>query len=87
MTIQIAVKLPDDLVAAIDRLVGEGAYPSRSAAVRRALDSLVAASERAALDQAFADGFRAAPETAEELSDAMRVAVEAINDEPWEKWW
>jgi Arc/MetJ-type ribon-helix-helix transcriptional regulator len=87
MTTQIAVKLPDDLVAAIDRLVDEGTFPSRSAAVRRALDGLVAASERAAIDQAFTRGFRAVPETADELSDAMRLAVEAINDEPWEKWW
>ena len=87
MTIQIAVKLPDDVVAAVDRLVGEGRFPSRSAAVRRALDDLVAASERAAVDEAFARGFRAVPETADELSDAMRLAVEAINDEPWEKWW
>ena len=26
-------------------------------------------------------------ETAGELHDAMRLAVEAINDEPWDKWW
>src|SRR3546814_1659662 len=36
MTTQIAVKLPDGLVAAIDRLVDEGTFPRRSAAVRRA---------------------------------------------------
>lgn len=87
MTTQIAVKLPDDLVAAIDRLVDEGTFRSRSAAVRRALNSLVAASERAAVDQAFAHGFRAVPETADEMADATRLALDAIDDEPWEKWW
>lgn len=87
MTTQIAVKLPDDVVAAIDRLVDGGRFPSRSAAVRRALDDLVAAAERTAIDQAFARGFRAIPETDDELADATRLAVEAINDEPWEKWW
>lgn len=87
MTTQIAVKLPDEVVAAIDRLVSEGAFRSRSAAVRRALDDLVAASERTTVDQAFARGFRATPDTEEELADATRLAVEAINDEPWEKWW
>lgn len=87
MTTQIAVKLPDEVVAAVDRLVDEGTFPSRSAAVRRALDGLLAASQRAAVDEAFARGFRDSPDTAGELADAMRLAVEAINDEPWERWW
>ena len=87
MTTQIAVKLPDEIVAAVDRLVDEGRFRSRSAAMRRALDDLVAASQRAAVDEAFARGFRATPETPEELADAARLAVEAIEDEPWEKWW
>jgi Arc/MetJ-type ribon-helix-helix transcriptional regulator len=87
MTTQIAVKLPDEVVGAIDRLVAEGQFRSRSAAVRRALDDLVAASQRASVDRAFARGFRAVPETEAELADATRLAVEAIDDEPWEKWW
>lgn len=87
MTTQIAVKLPDEVVAAVDRLVDEGQFRSRSAAVRRALDDLVAASQRAAVDRAFARGFRAVPETEDELTDATRLAVEVIDDEPWEKWW
>lgn len=85
MAIRIAIDLPDDLVAAIDHLIEDGTFQSRSAAVRLALDALIAASERTAVDQAFARGFRAVPETADELADAMRLAVEAINDEPWEK--
>jgi Arc/MetJ-type ribon-helix-helix transcriptional regulator len=36
MTLQIAVRLPDDLVAYVDELVGEGAG-SRAAVVTRAL--------------------------------------------------
>ncbi len=87
MTTQIAVKLPDELVTAIDRLVDDGRFPNRSAAVRRALDDLVAANERATIDRAFARGFRSVPETEDELADATRLAVESINDEPWEKWW
>jgi Arc/MetJ-type ribon-helix-helix transcriptional regulator len=38
MTIQIAVRLPDDIVAFIDEQVSSGAAPSRAALVTRALE-------------------------------------------------
>jgi Arc/MetJ-type ribon-helix-helix transcriptional regulator len=38
MTIQIAVRLPDDLVAFVDEQVSSGAAPSRAAVVFRALE-------------------------------------------------
>jgi len=38
MTTQIAVRLPDELVAFIDELVRNGAVASRAAAVARALE-------------------------------------------------
>lgn len=85
MATRLAIELPDALVAAIDQLVDDGTFPTRSATVRRALDGLVAAKERAAVDAAFARGFGAVRETAEELSDATQLAVESVNDEPWDE--
>jgi len=38
MTIQIAVRLPDDIVAFVDEQVTSGAAPSRAAVVTRALE-------------------------------------------------
>ncbi len=38
MTVQIAVRLPDDLVAFVDERVGAGLEPSRAAVVTRALE-------------------------------------------------
>lgn len=87
MTIQIAVKLPDEVVAGLDRLVGDGRYPNRSQVVRRALELLLSADGRHRIDSAFARGFAEHPESPAELSDAMRLAREAIDDEPWERWW
>lgn len=87
MTIQIAVKLPDKLVAHLDELVRSGTFPSRSNGVRRALEVLLEAEERRRLDAAFADGFRRVPDDGPELAEATRLAVEAINEEPWERWW
>ena len=37
MSIQIAVRLPDDLVAQLHSLVGQGAAPSRTSIVEQAL--------------------------------------------------
>lgn len=87
MTVQIAVKLPDGLVRNLDRLVDDGAFASRSQAVRRALDALVTSYQRKDVDDAFAAGFERDPDRDEELADATRLAVEAIEDEPWERWW
>jgi hypothetical protein len=35
----------------------------------------------------FASGFRRLPDDGAELAEATRLAIEAIEDEPWERWW
>ena len=87
MSTQIAVKLPERLVAQLDRLVADGSFDSRSDAVRHGIEALVLGSERRRIDRAFAEGFRRHPDTGGELADATRLAAEAIDDEPWERWW
>jgi len=84
---QIAVKLPDGLLRAVDELVGTGTFESRSQAVRHALEGLVLADRRRLIDDAFAAGFAEHPDTDEKLADATRLAIGSIADEPWEKWW
>lgn len=87
MTTQIAIKLPEELVEAVDRLVEEGRFESRSDAVRTGIGLVVREADRRRIDQAFAEGFRRAPESAGELADSRRLAIESIEDEPWEPWW
>ena len=87
MSTQIAVKLPDGLVAELDALVARGAFDSRSDAVRHGIEALVRSSERQRIDAAFEEAFSRYPDTAEELAEATRLAIESINEEPWEKWW
>jgi Arc/MetJ-type ribon-helix-helix transcriptional regulator len=84
---QIAVKIPDQLLDTVDHLVGEGRFDSRSHAVRAGLEALVRLDREKRTDLAFARGFERHPERPEELADAARLAVDAINDEPWEPWW
>lgn len=87
MSTQIAVKIPDTVLATIDDLVARGRYPSRSAAVRAGLEMVARQARAEAIDRAFTEGFRRVPEAPDELRDAQRLAIEAIEDEPWEPWW
>ncbi|MEA2686998.1 MAG: hypothetical protein QOE93_2193 [Actinomycetota bacterium] len=84
---QIAVKLPDGLVRELDDLVAQGLFSSRSSAVRRAVEMIVAGQRRDALEEAYANGYRQAPESESELAEARRLATQTIDEEPWEKWW
>ena len=84
---QIAVKLPDGLLRELDELVAHGLFSSRSAAVRRGVEMIVSGQRRDALEEAYAIGYRQAPESERELEEARRVATQAIDDEPWAKWW
>lgn len=87
MTTQIAVKLPDDVLARVDQLVSEGLFPSRSAAVRRGLEAILQARASQVIDRAYEEGYGKFPETDEEMREATRLAIESINEEPWQKWW
>lgn len=84
---QIAVKLPDGLVRELDELVAQGLFASRSSAVRRAVEHIVSGQRRDAIEEAYANGYRRVPESESELAEARRLATQAIDDEPWEKWW
>lgn len=87
MTIQIAVKLPDELVFEIDRLIEGGAFANRSQVVRSGLEAIVASRRRQDIDRRYQDAVAAFPETPDEIAEATRLAVDAIDDEPWERWW
>lgn len=87
MTTQIAVKLSEAVVAALDDLVAQGRFDNRSAAVRAGIDMVTSQAREEAIDRAFTEGFRRSPETAEEIREAYRLGLAAIEDEPWEPWW
>jgi Arc/MetJ-type ribon-helix-helix transcriptional regulator len=86
MTVQVALKLPDNVVEAIDALVSEGAFKSRSEAIRSGAEAVIAQRRRQDVAQ-YRDAFAEYPETDGEVADATRLALEAIHDEPWERWW
>lgn len=84
---QVAVKLPDNLLAQVDDLVARGVFASRSSAIRHGLMAVVASQRDKALALAYERGYTESPESEGELAEATRLGVTAIGDEPWERWW
>ncbi|HKY48367.1 MAG TPA: ribbon-helix-helix domain-containing protein [Acidimicrobiia bacterium] len=82
-TVQIAVRLPTELLKAVDRLVAEGLVESRANAVRQGLEVLIDTVERARIDQTLLDGYRRVPPTSDEGTAALLALRAAITEEPW----
>lgn len=87
MTTQIAVKLPDELLAAIDRLVADNRFASRSEIVRAGIQHVVAENAERSIDEAFERGVAAFPDSDDDERRATSLALASIDEEPWEKWW
>jgi putative addiction module CopG family antidote len=82
MTIQMAVRLPDEMVKEIDQLVEDGRYESRSEAIRAALYRLLDDLREQQLDAAIVSGYHRLPDAP---ADAwVTAATEAlVKEEPW----
>lgn len=79
----VAIRLPDDLVQAIDALVVAGRYPTRSDAVRASLKALLIAHEQAEIDRRIVAGYTEAPQTDDEVAIATAATRALIDEEPW----
>jgi Arc/MetJ-type ribon-helix-helix transcriptional regulator len=82
-TRQIAVRLPEDLLTALDDLVARGGYETRAAAVRAGVEALLELDRRRVCDQAIVEGYRRAPPTEAERQAAIGSLRDAILEEPW----
>lgn len=83
MSEQIAVRIPDQLISALDDLVAGGRFSTRAAAVRSAIEALVDAERRNAQGEAIAAGYLALPQTEDEIEWARKAAILSIAEEPW----
>lgn len=83
MSKQIAVRIPDELVEQLERLVEEGEYPTIAEAVRAAVAELTERKQRQRLDQAIIEGYRRLPPTPEEEAWADAASREHVVEESW----
>jgi Arc/MetJ-type ribon-helix-helix transcriptional regulator len=82
-TEQIAVRLPEDLLTALDDLVARGVYESRAAAARAGIEAVLELDRRRLTDQAIVDGYRRVAPTEAEREAAISSLRDAILEEPW----
>lgn len=82
-TEQIAVRLPEELLAALDDVVARGVYESRAAAVRAGVEAILELDRRRLIDQAVIDGYHRVPPTEAEHQAAISSLRDAILEEPW----
>ena len=82
-TEQLAIRIPESLVAQLDDLVARGIYDSRAAAVRAGVEAIIELERRHGIDRAVIDGYRRIPPTQAERDSALASLREAILDEPW----
>jgi Arc/MetJ-type ribon-helix-helix transcriptional regulator len=83
MSHQIAVRIPDEIVNGLRRLVDDGIYPTMADAIREGARRLVDEQRRRDIDEAILEGYRRIPPTADEQSWADRAGSELIAEEPW----
>ncbi len=80
---QLVTRIDDETAAAIDALVDDGDFASRSDVVHAGILRLVDEHRRRAIGDEIIAGYRRNPETAEELASAEANARAMIADEPW----
>ena len=83
MSVQLVTRVPDEVVAAVDELIRDGVFSSRSDAVRAALVAVIDRRRRDAIGAAIAEGYRRIPQSDDELSWPDRASAAMIAEEPW----
>ena len=75
----LAVRLPEETIDGLDRLVAEGWYVTRSACIKDALEQLLAGFERKRIDDAIIAGYERVPLTDDEREWSERSAQEMFD--------
>lgn len=83
MAKMITLRVTDERLAAIDRLVAHGDHASRAAVLNAAIDRLLREAERRRIDEQIVEGYRRIPPTLEEDAWAEVSTRESIRSEPW----
>ena len=83
MTTTVAIRLPDELVDGVDRLVAADRYSTRTDVIRSAVEALLTAHREAELDRIIVEGYVRQPESDDELAAATAATRALIEEEPW----
>ena len=83
MSTQLAIRLPDELVADLDWVVMRLKYDSRAEAMRDALIKLVDQERRRQIDEQYIEAYTRMPQTEEEMADIAFQSWDLDDDDDW----
>jgi len=83
MSIQIAIRIPDELGGELEALVSSGRFETKADAVRSALEALVDAERRAGVGRQIVEGYQRVPQDDVDVASAHETAIRSIDEEPW----
>ena len=81
--VQLVTRVDDELAAALDALVSEGAIASRSDGVRVALERLIDRHRRDRIGAQIVAGYLACPPASDEFGRSDEATAAMIGEEPW----
>ncbi len=79
--------MTEEQVAALDWVVVHLKLDSRAEGIRQAIALITRELKRAEIDRQYIEVYTNYPETEEEMAESIRLAIQSIEEEPWEKWW
>ncbi len=83
MSTQLAIRLPDELIADLDWVVIRLKYDSRAEAMRDALVRLIDQERRRQIGEQIAEAYRRMPQTEEEMADIPFQSWDLDDDDDW----
>lgn len=88
MSTQLALRLPDELLADLDWLVVRCSYSNRTEAMREAIVRAIKAERARVIDERYVSAYGATPQTEAELSylDMQSFSNADDGEEDWSEW-
>jgi Arc/MetJ-type ribon-helix-helix transcriptional regulator len=83
MSVQIAIRIPDELAGQLEELVASERFDTKADAVRAALETLIDAERRADVGRRIVEGYRKVPQDDVDVAAAAEAASRSIAEEPW----
>ena len=85
MSTQLAIRLPDDLLAELDWLVVRCEYANRTEAMRTAIEAMIRAERSREIDEQYIAAYTKYPQTKEELAGLNHQSFANLDDD-YEDW-
>ncbi len=86
MSIQLAIRLPQETLADLDWLVVRCNYSSRTEAMRSAIEAAIKAERRRQIDEQYIEAYTRMPQTEDELAHLGHQSFAHLDDEDWSEW-